>query len=179
MPGSVLGMVLVIVRIDELGDGAQCVFSASPSNTKLGRKGDNQSIVLPSRGLGRLGKQAEGSWDVWCLYPLARNSPRHQDMLGHSIVEQPSRKGAEVLGGTRVPVSQQPALAAWKVRGVLGCIRRIGQGKWLFPSVQHEWGHTWYDFFSSFVLKNRYKCQSKRCVHLVVVNLLCFVWSDV
>lgn len=73
------------------------------------------------------------------LYPLARNSPRYQDMLGHPIVEQPGRKGAEVLGDTNVPVSQQPALAAWNARGVLGCIRRrAGQGKWLFPLVQHE-----------------------------------------
>lgn len=76
MPGSVLGMVLVIVRIDELGDGVQCVFSASPSNTKLGRKGDNQSIVLPSRGLGRLGKQAEGSWGRLMFVPSGKEQPQ-------------------------------------------------------------------------------------------------------
>jgi len=59
MPGSVLGTVLVSVCIDQLGDGAQCAFSRSPSNTKLGRKADNQSIVLLFRGLGRMGKQAD------------------------------------------------------------------------------------------------------------------------
>lgn len=61
---------------------------------------------------------------------LAMNSPRYQDMLGYPIVEQPARKGAEVLGDTNVPVSQQPTLAARKASSVLGCVRRrTGQGK--------------------------------------------------
>lgn len=60
MLGLVLGAVLVSVCTDQLGDGAQCAFSRSPSNTKLERKADNQSIVLLSKGLGRMGKQANG-----------------------------------------------------------------------------------------------------------------------
>ncbi|GAB0184834.1 mitochondrial enolase superfamily member 1 [Grus japonensis] len=123
---SIVDPILFNIFSNGPDDGAECTLSKFADDTKLGRVADMpEGCAAIKKDLNRLEKCADrnlvkfnkGKFQV--LHP-GRNKPRHQDMLESSLAE----KDLGVRLVTKLTMSQQRALAAKKVNGVLGCIRQ-------------------------------------------------------
>ncbi|GAB0177588.1 mitochondrial enolase superfamily member 1 [Grus japonensis] len=128
---SILGTVLLNIFINDLDDGAGCTLSKFADDAKLGRVADMpKGHAAIQRDLNKLEKWADrnlvkfnkGKCKV--LY-LRRNNPMHQYMLGATqLGSSLAGKDLGVLVDTKLKVSQQCALAAKKVNGILGCVKQ-------------------------------------------------------
>ncbi|GAB0187291.1 mitochondrial enolase superfamily member 1 [Grus japonensis] len=129
--GSILDPVLFNIFINDLDDGAERTLSKFADNTDLGGAANTpEGCAAIQRDLDRLEKQADRNHIKFnkgkCkVLHLGRNNPKHNYMLGATQLESSfAEKDLEVLMDTRMNISKQHALAAKKVNGILGCIRR-------------------------------------------------------
>lgn len=126
LQGSILGLALFNLFINNLDDGEQCTLRKFTDNTKLGGVAKSpKSHAVIQHNLDRLSdknlKVQQGKLEV---LHMGKNNSRHQYMLWVTQTESSSsKKDLGVLVDTKMNISQQCALATKKANSIPGCIK--------------------------------------------------------
>jgi len=129
--GSVLSSSLLNMSINNLGEGGERTLNNFANDTKLGGVDETpEGRASTQRDINRLTKWANRNpmkfnMEKCKVLQLKRNDSVHQYMLGATQLENSFEgKDLGVLVDIKVNMSQQCALVAKKVNGILGCIRQ-------------------------------------------------------
>lgn len=140
-----LGNYRVVIVTWEV-NGATSSWNPFPNTRKTRRWLDSMDIWSGKHVWSHAVQQTGAKSCLWGIITSCISTHWGRHHLEGSSAEKDLGSQRKVLANNKLIVNQQSTLATKKDKSLQNCIRKVlsgGWGRWLLPSVQHWWGHTW------------------------------------